>query len=932
VKKPVRDSAPLSAQPRDVHYVLSTHWDREWYQPFQAFRHRLVRLLDLTLDALAAGRLRGPFTTDGQAIVLDDYLEIRPERAEQVKEFVRSGRLVVGPWFVQPDEFLVSGESLIRNLELGRATARRYGGEPSNAGFVCDLFGHVGQLPQIFRGFGIEGALLWRGLEPRSAAHLWWEGADGTRVLCYRFPRTGYCDYSWNTRRCHQRDLPFDAERANRDLDADLAREAQRSALPPLLLFDGGDHLEYDPRYYQALFSRETGPAFPYRVRHSTLDVYLAELHRYSAAITDVVRGELRETAVGPCIDDQQWLIPGVLSSRVWIKQANARCQALLCHWSEPFGAAAREFAGLAYPAGFLHVAWRWLLMNHPHDSICGCSIDAVHEDMKYRFAQCEQIGENTTHDALLSLAAAIEGPIGEKELRVLVANPLARALDEIVELTLQIPADWACFNEFFGFEPKPGFRVFGPDGVEIPYQRVAQDMNRGKVRPLPRHYPLSYRTNDVTVALSLAVPALGYTTLTVREGALSRADDVVDAAMLPTRHPSTPGLATSERAMENAVLAVTIESNGALTLTDKRSGETYSRLLTFEDSADIGDGWYHGQAVNDQSFVSTAAPADVALVANGPLLARFRIRTTLRVPAEFKFDRMVRSEVLTELAIDSHVTLRAGAERLEIETVVHNHARDHRLRVLFPTGAKAAATYLADSAFDVVERPVALPKDNHLRRELAVETCAQQTWTAVADAQRGLALVAPGLMETAVRDLPERPLALTLFRATRRTVFTDGEPGGQLQGELRFRYWLAPVRGAVDRTALSDAGIQLGAGLRNLQLPANGALGVFVPVRPQLPPAASFLAVAGEVVVTSVRERAGALEVRCFNPNTKPAPASFDFSGRPRVAFPPAFAERVDFEGRPLGARTALAAGKFSTELRAKEIATLRFTPDLAS
>ncbi|MBI2497128.1 MAG: glycoside hydrolase family 38, partial [Opitutae bacterium] len=678
--------APTTATPiRNVHYVPSTHWDREWYQPFQDFRRRLVRLLDRTLADIASGTLRGPFTTDGQAILLEDYLEVRPERAAEVTGLVRTGKLKVGPWFVLPDEWLVSGEAIIRNLELGRAIVRRHGGVPSDAGFLCDIFGHVGQLPQIFAGFGINNALLWRGLEPRPDAHLWWEGSDGTRILCYRFPRTGYCDYAFDIRHVHQPAVAFDRARADKELDALLAKEAARSKTGPILLFDGGDHLEYELEYYQALFARRTGPDFPYRIIHSTLDEYLAEVMANAGAVKDRITGELRETAVHPCVVDQQWLIPGVLSSRVWIKQSNAACQALLCHWAEPFGAATAALCGKEYPAGFLAVAWRWLLMNHPHDSICGCSVDAVHEDMKYRFAQCEQIGELTTRESLQTLAASVTGELGAKDLRVLVANPLTRGLDETVELTLQLPGDWQCFNEFFGFEAKPGFRIYTAGakpgfriytagGDELPYQRIAQEMNRAKIRPYPAKFPQSYRTNDVTVAVRLTVPALGYTTLVVREGECAPKDEIVSAAMLPTRHPEIPGLAASERSLENEFLAVTIESNGTLTLRDKRSGESYARLLTFEDVADIGDGWYHGQAVNDQAFVSTGAQADVALICNGPLLTRFRVRTVLRVPAEFGFDRMIRSERMTDLVIDSLVTLRRGADRIEVRTTVQNN------------------------------------------------------------------------------------------------------------------------------------------------------------------------------------------------------------------------------------------------------------------
>lgn len=922
-----RPSAPTKSRPVNVHYVLSTHWDREWYQTFQGFRHRLVRLLNRTLDDIAAGKLHGPFTTDGQSIVLDDYLEIHPEREAQVRDYVRTGKLKVGPWFVLPDEWLVSGESIVRNLELGRASARAYGAEPSNAGFVCDLFGHISQLPQILSGFGIKDALVWRGLEPRKSAHLWWESPDGTRILCYRFARTGYCDYPWDIRRSHQRDLPFDRERAERDLQASLAREAKRTGLGPLLIFDGGDHLEYDADYYRALFSRSPAEASRFRIIHSTLDAYLQEVRTHADKVTDVHRGEMRETGTQPCVQDQQWLIPGVLSSRVWIKQSNARCEQLLCHWSEPFGAAAREFTGLPSQSGFLRTAWRWLLTNHPHDSICGCSIDAVHEDMKYRFAQCQQIAENTTQESLLSLAAAITGPVGEKEVRVLVANPLTRPIDECIELTLQLPTEWGCFNEFFGFEPKPGFRLYTSDGVELPYQRVAQDMGRLKSRALPRHFPAVFRTNDVTVVVRIAVPALGYTSFVVREGAQAPKDEIVAAAMLPTRHPASPGLATSERSMENAFLSVTIESNGSLTLTDRRNGQTYTRLLTFEDSADIGDGWYHGQAVNDQVYTSTACAADVALVADGPWQATFRIRTTLNIPREFSFDRMVRSTVSEPLVIDTHVTLRRDATRLEFETVVHNTAKDHRVRVLFPSGTRTR-TYLADSAFDVVERPIALPANNHLRRELAVETCAQQTWTSVSDTRRGLAVISTGLLESAVRDQADRPLALTLFRSTRRTVFTDGEPNGQLQGDLSFRFWLEPFRGAADRVHLSELGIQLGAGLRNFQLPPSGFAGLFVPVKRALPASASFLAVNGAAVVTSTRERPEGLEARCFNPNTTPSSIAFDFRGRPDGVPAPAYAEKVDLEGRPLTRRLPVRGGVLKTKLRTKEIATFRFGP----
>jgi len=911
---------------RRVHYVLSSHWDREWLQPFQVFRHRLVRLLDRTLDALEAGRLHGPFTTDGQSIVMEDYLEIRPQRRVQVRRLARAGRLKIGPWFVLPEEWLVSGEALVRNLRLGRKIARDLGGSPSAAGFVCDLFGHIGQLPQLFAGFGLKGVFLWRGVEPRKSAHFIWEGSDGTRLPAYRFGRAGYGDYAYDVRRGTQPETTFDPERSRRDHLAFIRKEAGRTALPPVLVFDGCDHLEYDADHYRVLFSLKPADGLPHPVVHSTLDDYLADLLPHAAKITDVVVGELREFARLPMIEDQQWLIPGVLSSRVTLKHANTGCQTLLCHWAEPFGLMARSFAHAEDPADFLDAAWHWLLQNHPHDSIGGCSIDEVHEDMKYRFAQCRHIGERIATESLRVLAAGVDGAVGSRELRMLVANPLTRRIDEPVELTVQIPVEWRCFQEQFGFELQPGFRIHDAGGNEIAYQRLAQDPSRTKYRAAdPHKFPQSYKTHDVTVALPLAIPALGYTTLTVREGEIAAGDEIVAAAMLPTRHADAPGLATSERSMENEHLAVTFAPTGTVSLRDKRSGETYDRLLTFEDVADIGDGWYHGPAVNDQAFVSTGARAAIARVHNGPLSAQFRIRTKMRVPAEFRFDRMVRSGVMADLVIDSLVTLRRGADRVEVKTTVHNTVRDHRLRVLLPTGAIRARTFLADGAFDVVERPIGLPKDNHLYREFAVEACPQQTWTAVVDGSRGLAVVSSGLLESAVRDLPERPLALTLFRATRRTVMTDGQPDGQLPGELSSQFWIVPLRGKVDRVRLLEYGVQLAAGLRTMQLSAGD---IAVSRRTGgLPPTASFLQASGGIVVTSVREVAGGTEVRLFNPGTATTAACLDFRGRPKSSPAPRSAQRVDLESQPLGRPLALRHGVCRLTVCAKEIVTLRFS-----
>ena len=903
---------------RTVHYTLSTHWDREWREPYQGIRYALVTLLDRVIAGLEDGRLKGPFVTDGQSILLDDYLEIRPDRRAQVEKLAREDRLVVGPWYSMPDEFTVSGEALIRNLLVGRQSARAIGAVPSRAGYVPDMFGHTSQLPQIFAGCGIPVAYAWRGINLQKRNFIW-RGADGTELPCHKFGNVGYGTFAHQVNRGHEynghaEDRP---EELVRRAKAFLDQEAAATEVDAILLHDSCDHQEWSPKRYALLFA-EFAKSRKYKVVHTSLDAYLLELLAQRDRITTVLEGELRaagrEHAV-PAVEEycNQWVIPGVLSSRVRLKQANSRCQALLCHWAEPFTAFAHAAVGADFAPGFLEHAWRLLLQNHAHDSIDGCSPDQVHKDMAFRFDQVRMISEKLIVDATSRIAASVKGRVTDNDLRVTFFNPLPRDFAGVAEITLEIPTTWPGFNEFFGFEPKTGFLIHGPDGREVPYQRLGQTMNRIRQRIRPTKFAEAVMSHHIPVSLHLAIPAQGYTTLTVSAVPAGR----------PTRYPDEPALATSERSMANAHLDVAIEDNGTLTLTDKHTGRVYRRLLTFEDRADIGDGWYHGIAVNDQIFASTACRADVALVHNGPMLTTFRVRTTMQVPEDFRADGMVRSERFVPLVLDSLVSLRPGQAYVEVQTTVDNQASDHRVRVLFPSGAKAE-TFLTDTAFDVVERAIALPKDNHEYRELNVETQPQQSWTAVHDAKSGLAVVSDGLLEPAVRDTAERPIALTLFRGTRRTVFTDGEPDGQMRGAMTFRYFIMPLDGKPDRTQLCELGQRISADLRAVQL--QRADQEIFQTGQTLPPVAGFLRLEGAAVLTSSRQVGAAMEIRLFNPDSKAVAATVQFTGKAGLAKLPTKAERVDFEGNRL-AELGLLDGKCKVTLKPKQIVTLRLS-----
>ncbi len=892
---------------RPLYYVLSTHWDREWYQTFQNYRYRLVDLMDDVLDGISTGELKGPFYNDGQVCLIEDYLEVNPHRRDEVSACINNRQIAAGPWYVLPDEFLVSGEAMIRNLRMGFDTVRELGGEPSRTGFLCDMFGHISQMPQILKGFGINNAFIWRGLNFKNR-NIIWEGADGSRVYSHVFGNDGYGDFAIITRKAAQDQyLDFSPKDFAKLLEEYLQLESERNAILPILLFDGLDHQCWDRRAYQELFKLlEKDERF--ELRHTSLDEYANTMLTEFSAVKNVVKGQLRKVAED--YTTNEWLITGVASSRVDLKQDNTVCQNSLCHWAEPFSLLANLLTDKRYPTGFLNVAWKWLIKNHPHDSICGCSIDQVHKDMEFRFSQTSQIANRLTTEALKSIALETETKIDDHKLKVVVFNPLPQGMDEVVELDLQIPVDWPCFHEFFGFESKPTFLIKDHKGNIIEYQRIAQQLNHKNLVTFRTKTPDLYDTTEVKIALELTIPALGYTTLIIEKAQPKQ----------PVRHSNCSQIAHSGNCLENEYLKITVGASGTVKLLDKRNGQIYEDLLIFEDNADIGDGWYYGIAVNDEIYNSYHSPCQIAVIANGPELGRLKIQSTLKLPGKFDFSVMRRSSKTVEFTINSYLTLRKGADKLEVETLVDNNVCDHRLRVSFPTAANTE-NYLADSLFDVIEQPVSLPPDNYKKKEIDTDAKPQYSWTAISDNKRGLAIVSTGQYESGVTDEPAKPIKLTLFRSTRRTVMTNGEPGGQLLKPLSFKYNIMPIEGKADRLKIYNEALKLATGIKSCQL-RNQDITVAKPTG-SLPPCQGIINLTG-AVMSSFSMIGDKCELRCFNPSDEQSQVSIEFLEPKFVRrFQTAVKCDLDFK-KELNLK--ITAGKLDTKAKPKEITTIVF------
>jgi alpha-mannosidase len=889
------------ADPREltVFVVPHTHWDREWYLPFERFRMALVDVVDRLLDLMGADPGYQRFTLDGQSIVVDDYLAMRPERESSLRELVAQGRLSIGPWYVLADEFLVSGEALIRNLLFGRARAARLG-RAMPVGYVPDTFGHIAQLPQILKGFGIASAVLARGLGNEGEAlgdQFHWEALDGSRVLVIH-QRRGYCNAA-ALGHADPRGLfegrPADPELAAARVRREVQLLAPHSRAGIVVLNHGCDHLPPSPDLPRLIVQlRDLLPSFD--IRWATPADVVEEV-RVRGPVLPTWRGELRGSRYAP-------LLPGVLSTRIPLKQANQAVETLLERWAEPMAALASTL-GEPHPKAQLEHAWRLLLQNHPHDSIGGCSVDQVHREMMTRFERAEAVGGEIATRALTALASRVGTDSLPEGLPLLVFNPLAWPRSGVVRCALSLPSDQASRLSFAdGTGAAVPFQILRRSREVLTSARLPPDAARQRVEWLSHEVGIAwglrfaaFRLEGNQLTIEAAEPGACPPDVLERIAATVEAADarqgitaevkrtLVEVALATTDVPPTGyqslvatrsrhgmrGAAEEVRVdgnrIENAQVAVELSTDGTIVVRDKRTSAVF-RGHPLEDAGDAGDE-YDYSPTDEPPVLAAGLPGRIETVHGGLLVGTLRAVIPLRLPARLSADRRRRvGRVLCKTTVE--VTLMSGSPVVDFTTTVENQARDHRLRVLFATGLNASH-WASDTAFGVIERSVTRP-DGQGWAQPPQPTAPHQSWVDIGDGRAGLAILSAGLHEHEARVEGEGlTLALTLLRCVgwlsrddlrtrpRHAGPAYDTPEAQCLGVHRFRYALLAHAGDWEHAELPARALEWAVSMR--AEPATRHHG-------PLPFAQSFLACQGAIVSAIKREEAGeGLVVRLYNP-----------------------------------------------------------------
>ncbi|MBI3961908.1 MAG: hypothetical protein HY335_04070 [Deinococcus sp.] len=605
-----------------------------------------------------------------------------------------------------------------------------------------------------------------------------------------------------------------------------------------------------------------------------------------------------------------------------------------------------------------LRQAWRYLLQNHPHDSICGCSIDQVHREMLPRLDQAEQIAELVSERAMQQVTQALNtAQLQDNGTALVVYNPSNWRRSDGLETVLHLAEEEA--REFHIVDPTTGQCL--PHQVleisrDVPFEgredklnlprRLEQMKDRMGLRryeirregttvyldlawgvprtpddtwdaliadatkqvlgdPSVQHFHLTGKRTAVRIFLANSdLPLLGYRTYVLRPGPAPAVDSTLRAG---------------ERQLENESLRVEVANNGTLTITDLASGTVHRGCHLFEHIADAGDEYTFSPAQGATALTSAAAQAQVSLVETGPARATLQIKVDLQLPLGLTAQRRPNRRRV-KYPVTSYVSLVPGSRRVEIRTTLTNTAQDHRLRVLFSTGL-VAQEVTVDGHFCTLQRPVDPPAGTGWVEQPS-RTNHQMAFVDVSDGQRGFALLNRGLPEyEAIREANGQiTLALTLLRCVGYLSRPDllnrpgnagpgfAAPGAQCPGQHTFHYAIYLHQGTWEQGVLPEA--------HSFNQPLRATLAT--KQQGTLPLEQSFLQVEPEQLVVSALKRAEhgqGLILRVYNPTNQAVPA------RLRWFQPLNAVTEARLDETPLGPATMAADGTFTCTIGAQQV-----------
>ena len=721
---------------KELCIVSHTHWDREWYLSHAKHNYRLVKFFDALIDAMEKDEKFRYFHLDGQSVIIEDYLAVRPEMEETVKKFIAEGRWEIGPFYILQDEYLINGESSVRNALYGMQVCNKYG-KPAMVGYFPDAFGNISQVPQLLRGLGMDNAFFGRGITltaadnvvykmPRNFSEITWRGADGSEVMGVQFVQ-------WYNN-CME--LPTDKDALKAKLDNICGDLAECSKTPYLLGFNGCDHSPAQENIGEVIAT--ANEVCDFKVSHVTLEQYAEMIRPYKDDFY-VYEGEI----AGQNGNGFNTLI-NTASARTDIKVLSNRAEYMLQTVAEPLSVMAM-LNGLTYDSDILTFAQKKLLKSFPHDSICSCSCDEVNDKVKLRLSEAYDTAAYLSEDLKKDLAAKLNTNKQDGAC-IVVFNTDVKGTNGVVCATLE-------------YEEK-----------DLPQNPILVDENGNRVNAcftapkkvkkfkLPYDsFRVVYETYEVQVEFIADIKnGLSSETYYVQNGVETKAN----------------GLVATAEYCENAHIRLQFQKDGTFTLLNKKSGAVYNNQNRFEITPDCGDE-YNFKA-NGETRILNDETATVTLVESNSLKAVYAI--------------CIKAE---GLQLDSTITVYADKKEIYFTTRVDNRLKDMRLRATFESNPTAKYVY-AEGQFDLIRRNIQ-PAESWQNPD---NSQRMNTFCAVGKEEgEGLLVATQGLYEYEVYRNGKNTMGITLLRAIGEMGdwFYFPTPNGQMQGEYEYSYCLIP-------------------------------------------------------------------------------------------------------------------------------------------
>ncbi|EAF5010510.1 TPA: mannosylglycerate hydrolase [Listeria innocua] len=758
-----------------VHVIPHSHWDREWYFTSSRSTIYLVKHLKEVIETLEAKDDYHFYLMDAQSSLIEDYLRYCPEDKTRLEKLIAEKRLITGPWYTQTDQLVISQESIVRNLLYGTRIAREMGHSMA-VGYVPDAFGQGGNMPRIYKEFGISKFLFWRGVADNrlKQTEFIWRGDDGTEMLAEQIPFGYY--YGAN--------IPENEAELKTYLDEQIGALEEKASTPNVYFPNGLDQApvrknlpELVAKFNELDHSREYQIASP--------ETFFADLEK---DVTDlpVIAGELTE-------GKHSRLHKSIFSTRADLKQANNEIENFLSNVLEPVLSISYSL-GNRYPHNELAEIWKLMFENAAHDSIGGCNSDTTNRDVKHRYKLASDLATN-----LLDLnMRLISEKIAQKQpFQFTVFNPLPYEKSGVIKMTAYIPED--------------NFTIEDTRGNTLEYTILEKKdlteyvlnqhiyLNPSKPVYLPEKVFLATMLVDVN-----SIPALGYDTIY-----FNLEKEVAE------QQPKQ----SAETKIENEFYKIQLADNNSLTIYDKKSGRTYTDQMIFVENGDDGDSYNYSPPRKDLLISSKEAIIDSVEASVSGINQALTISFKLNVP--YNLEERANGEKTKEMTIKTLISLRKNEELIRFDVQVINQVLSHRLCVTFATEI-ASKFSTADQLFAPINRPVRLPEmdvwEAEEWQEAPISIEAMQSFVSLHDESHGVAVMTEGVREYEIIGENYDTISLTLFRTFSHMGKTDllyrpgrasGEsivetPDAQLLGEINATFALTLFESSFDEANIA--------------------------------------------------------------------------------------------------------------------------------